>query len=77
MNITESQNTGKVIGALLVGTIVGAGLGLLFAPESGSDTQKKVIDELKDALGGIKDKVSSHHCPGCSCKKEEEQGKQA
>ncbi|MGP8214440.1 MAG: YtxH domain-containing protein [Bacteroidia bacterium] len=80
MSDTETQNTGntgKVFGALLVGAIVGAGLGMLFAPEPGSETQKKVIDELKEALNSLKDKIVSHHCPGCTCKKEEEPAKHA
>jgi hypothetical protein len=80
MSNTESNNTGhtgKVIGALLVGTVVGAGLALLFAPDSGSETQKKLMNELKNVFGGIKDKVKSHQCPECAHKQEEEPAKQA
>jgi gas vesicle protein len=80
MSNTESDHTGhtgKVIGALLVGTVIGAGLALLFAPDSGSETQKKIMDELKDAFGGIKDKIKSHQCPQCGHKQEEEPAKQA
>lgn len=73
----SSHNSSKVIGALLVGSVLGAGLGLLFAPETGDGTRKKVWEELQDALGTIKSKVGEHHCEGCNCKKEEEASKKA
>jgi hypothetical protein len=77
MNNSESHNTGKIISALLVGTLLGAGLTWLFNTESGNEMKEKLTSEIKDALGGLKDKMKSEHCPECGCKKEEESAKQA
>ena len=49
----KTKNTGKQIGALLVGAAIGGTLGVLFAPEKGSVTRKKLMektDEIKDNL---------------------------
>jgi len=49
----NSNNTGKIVGALLVGAAIGGVLGILFAPDKGSETRKKIVgktDDFKDAL---------------------------
>jgi gas vesicle protein len=65
----SNNNTGKIIGALLVGAAIGGALGILFAPNKGSVTRKKLFskgEELKDTLkekyNGLLDgqKVSNH-----------------
>ena len=42
------KNSGEVILAFLLGGIIGACLGILFAPASGKETRKKINVVLKD-----------------------------
>jgi len=64
------MKSGKVLLGLLAGIAVGATLGILFAPDKGTNTRKKIsqkggdyADELKgkfdDFIKGITDKL--HH----------------
>jgi gas vesicle protein len=48
-----SSNTGNIIVALLAGAVIGAGIGILLAPDKGSATRQK----LKDNLGRGKDNL--------------------
>jgi gas vesicle protein len=41
------KNSVGFIAAFLGGVIVGGALGLLFAPESGDETRKKIVDALE------------------------------
>jgi len=41
------KNSIGIIAAFLGGAIVGGVLGLLFAPESGEETRKKIVDALE------------------------------
>ena len=59
------MSSGKVFLGLLVGITAGAVLGILFAPEKGSETRKKIskksedyADALKEKFGDILDSVS-------------------
>lgn len=45
--------------ALLAGVAIGAGIGILLAPEKGSDTRKKIKDGIDDAKNDLKGKYDS------------------
>lgn len=42
------DNGSKIIAAFLAGAAAGASLGLLLAPEKGSETRKKLVDTFDD-----------------------------
>ncbi len=50
---------GSVFGAFLLGGIVGAVLGLLFAPRSGNDTREMLTDKAEEYWGGAGEMVST------------------
>ena len=52
------NGTGRLIGALVVGALAGAALGILFAPAKGSKTRSNIIDGAKDLAGDIKQKMT-------------------
>jgi len=52
-----SDNT-KVFAALLAGIAAGAAIGILFAPEKGTDTRDKLNDALKNLSDAIKDRAA-------------------
>ncbi|MGY4383292.1 gas vesicle protein [Pedobacter sp. UYP24] len=49
------NDNSKVLIGLLAGLAAGAALGLLFAPEKGSETRDKLSQSLKDLGDSIKD----------------------
>ena len=51
-----SNNTGNTIVAILVGAAIGAGVGILFAPDKGSKTREKLKDGFDDAKHNLQDK---------------------
>ena len=52
------MNNGKIITAFVIGAAVGAALGILFAPDKGSETRKKINEEGKKMSDAIKSKFN-------------------
>jgi gas vesicle protein len=52
------KNSSKSIIALFAGLAAGVALGILFAPEKGSETRDKLADSLKDLGDSLKEKAS-------------------
>jgi gas vesicle protein len=52
----EGYSAGSVLLSFLLGGVVGAGLALLFAPQSGLETRQKI----KDLTDDVKDKTTEY-----------------
>lgn len=52
------DDNSKVLIGLLAGLAAGAALGLLFAPEKGTDTRDRLTQSLKDLSDSIRDKAA-------------------
>jgi gas vesicle protein len=62
------KNSGKILLAVLGGLVAGVTLGILFAPDKGSETRKKVKDmadkakdKVKETAENIKQKMKYEH----------------
>lgn len=55
----NSNNTGKVMGAIMIGAVIGGALGVLFAPDKGSETRNKISKKGKDLTGAVKEKFDA------------------
>ena len=52
------MKTGKVVLGLLAGVAAGAALGILFAPDKGSRTRRKIVNSGEDLEDEVKDKFN-------------------
>ncbi|MFV8333159.1 YtxH domain-containing protein [Flavobacterium sp. XS1P32] len=52
-----SNSTGNTFLALLTGAVIGAGIGILFAPDKGSKTREKMKDGFDDVKNDLKTKL--------------------
>lgn len=50
------NNAGKMLTALVTGVAIGAVLGILFAPDKGTETRKKIAERGKKFSEGIKER---------------------
>jgi len=64
----NNMSSGKVLLGVLAGVAAGALLGILFAPDKGSNTRKKIVskgeeyvDDLKEKFGEFVDKVAGKY----------------
>jgi gas vesicle protein len=52
------MKTSNVLLGIVAGAAVGALLGVLFAPDKGSNTRRKISKKGEDFVGGIKEKTN-------------------
>ncbi len=52
------MNTGKLLAGILAGVAAGAILGVLFAPDKGSATRKKLSAKGEDLTDAVKEKLN-------------------
>ena len=50
------KSIGKILTAIVAGAAIGAIVGILFAPDKGSETRKKISEEGKKLAEDVKDK---------------------
>ena len=53
------NNAGKIAIAVAAGAVIGGVLGVLFAPDKGTDTRKKIADGVKKIPDTVKEKFNS------------------
>lgn len=52
------METGKFLLGALAGVAIGAVVGVLMAPDKGSETRRKIAQKGSDVTGGLKDKFA-------------------
>ena len=54
-----NSNSGKLVSALLLGAAVGGLIGILFAPDKGSETRKKISSKGNELTDAVKEKFDA------------------
>jgi len=52
------MSSGKVIASVLAGAAAGIVLGILFAPDKGTETRRKIAEKGSDVAGSVKNKYN-------------------
>lgn len=52
------MSNSKILVGFLAGAAVGSLLGILFAPDKGTETRRKISEKTGDVTGALKDKFS-------------------
>jgi len=52
------MTTGKIVLSIAAGVAAGAILGVLFAPDKGSATRKKIVQKRDEVVDGLNEKVN-------------------
>lgn len=53
------MTNGKAVLAVLAGVAAGAAIGMLFAPDRGSDTRQKIAKKSEDLADALNDKIDA------------------
>lgn len=53
----SENRTGEIVSAFVLGGIIGAAFGILFAPASGKETRARVNDWIEDTTDKAKEKL--------------------
>lgn len=51
------NNKAKIIGGALAGIAIGAAIGVLLAPDKGSETRKKISQKKDDYIAGLEEDI--------------------
>lgn len=54
------MSTGKIVVGALAGLAMGSLLGILFAPEKGSRTRRKILSKGEDYMDDFKEKIQDY-----------------
>ena len=59
LNFNIMSKNSNTIAAIIAGAAVGAAIGILLAPDKGSNTRAKIKEGLDDATGNLKDSLGA------------------
>ena len=51
------NSSGEIVGAFLVGGLIGAALGIMFAPAKGTETREKLVDWMDETKEKAKENL--------------------